>query len=574
MAPSAVSSDAQDLLQDIQAQVKALPQQDAQGYSIPATYLGSRRPLKVIVIGFGASAIQLAHVLAEQDPRSNISLQCYEKNPEIGGTWFENTYPGCACDIPAVNYQYSWHPKPNWTSFYANSQEILAYFNDVVAAHNLEGFVKLNHRVIGAWWNEELGEWKIKIQPGDNADAAFYDSGHILINATGVLNSWKWPDVPGVEKFSPRLHTAAWDHSVDLTNKTVGVIGNGSSAVQVIPAIFPKVKKLECFIRSSSWVTAGFAQKYAGEHGANFNYTDEQKKTFAEHPDEYLKYRKAVENEVNQNFSMMIKGTPEQTEALEFARMEMARKLSGKKELIEKLIPKNYARPTPGNGYLECLTDESKSSVTFSSISEITEKGVVTEDGVTHEIDVLVCATGFDVSFRPKFPIVGKDGADMRDVFAKAPETYLSVTAPHFPNYFMILGPFGPYGHGSVISSVEVITRHVEQIIKKMQLEDIKSFVPKQEAVDDFKRHRELYLKRTVWDSPCRSWFKGGTVDGPIMMWPGSRLHFFKVLENPRWEDYDWKYRTMNRFGYWGNGFTTADLGEPGTDNTWYIDGV
>lgn len=99
-----------------------------------------------------------------------------------------------------------------------------------------------------------------------------------------------------------------------------------------------------------------------------------------------------------------------------------------------------------------------------------------------------------------------------------------------------MLGPFGPYGHGSVISSVEVIARHVEKIIKKFQREDIKSFMPKQEAVDAFKRHRELYLKRTVWDSPCRSWFKGGSIDGAIMMWPGSRLHFFEVLEHPRWE--------------------------------------
>jgi len=107
-----------------------------------------------------------------------------------------------------------------------------------------------------------------------------------------------------------------------------------------------------------------------------------------------------------------------------------------------------------------------------------------------------------------------------------------------------------------------------------MQLEDVKSFVPKQAAVEDFKQHRELYLKRTAWDSPCSSWFKGGRVDGPIMMWPGSRLHFFEALQNPRWEDYDWEYRTMNRFGFWGNGFTTTDLGEDGLDNTWYIDSV
>ncbi|KAF2498481.1 FAD/NAD(P)-binding domain-containing protein [Lophium mytilinum] len=565
----------QALIEEIKAQAKAIPTTDARGYSIEDKPLGSRRPIKVVCIGFGASAINIAHKLSPRIKEGNVSLQCYEKNPEIGGTWYENTYPGCACDIPAVNYTYSWHVKPDWTTYYAKSQEILAYFKDVVATHSLGEFCKLNHRVVGAWWNEDLGEWKIEVQRGDNVDDTFEDTANILINATGVLNHWKWPAVPGVEKFKRRIHTSAWNNSIDLTNKTVGVIGNGSSAVQVIPAIFPKIKKMKCFIRSSSWVTSGFASKFAGEHGENITYTEEQKKHFAEHPDEYLKYRKAVELEVNQNFAMMIKGSPQQLEALEFARMEMSRKLNEKQHLIDKLVPKEFAvgcrRPTPGNGYLECIADEEKCDVSFSSITEITEKGIITADGVEHEIDVLICATGFDVSFRPRYPIVGQNGLDMRDAFAEHAQTYLSMTTPNFPNYFMMLGPFGPYGHGSVISSVEVITRHIEKIITKMQLEDVKSFAPRQAAVDDFKQHRELYLKRTAWDSPCRSWFKGGKADGPIMMWPGSRLHFFDALENPRWEDYDWSYRTTNRFGFWGNGFSTMDTGDDERDSTWYI---
>jgi cation diffusion facilitator CzcD-associated flavoprotein CzcO len=120
--------------------------------------------------------------------------------------------------------------------------------------------------------------------------------------------------------------------------------------------------------------------------------------------------------------------------------MEMARKLGGRKDLIEKMVPTNYAvgcrRPTPGNGYLECITDEEKCEVTFTPIREITETGITTDDGKEHAMDILICATGFDVSFRPRYPIVGKNGADMRDVWEKSPETYLSVTAPQFPNYF------------------------------------------------------------------------------------------------------------------------------------------
>lgn len=116
---------------------------------------------------------------------------------------------------------------------YSGSAEILAYFKDVVATYGLGRFAKLNHRVLGAWWNDDSGKWKIKVQPGDNPEESFYDEGDVLINATGVLNAWKWPNIPGIEKFKMKEHSAAWDHSISLENKIVGVIGNGSSAIQV-----------------------------------------------------------------------------------------------------------------------------------------------------------------------------------------------------------------------------------------------------------------------------------------------------------------------------------------------------
>jgi cation diffusion facilitator CzcD-associated flavoprotein CzcO len=396
-----------------------------------------------LIIGFGAAAINLVHILSQASPENNISVQCYEKNPEVGGTWYENRYPGCACDIPAVNYQFSWHPKPDWTSYYASAPEILGYFKDIVKTHKLGGYVKLNYRVKGAWWDEEKGKWRLEVQSTLDPSNTFFDEGEILINATGVLNNWKWPQVPGIEKFKTKLHSANWDDSVDLQDKVVGIIGNGSSAVQIIPAIFPKVRKLKSFMRSSTWITAGFAQKYAGPDGANFNYTDEQKETFRENPAEYLKYRKLVEAELNQRFKFIINGTPEQREALEFSRTEMSRKLDGRADLIEKMVPRDYAvgcrRPTPGNGYLECITNEEKCSVTFEAIKEVTATGIVTSDGKQHDMDVLICATGFDVTFKPLYPIVGKGGIGLATAWAKQPETYLSATVHKFPNYFSML---------------------------------------------------------------------------------------------------------------------------------------
>ncbi|KAL2837716.1 putative dimethylaniline monooxygenase [Aspergillus pseudoustus] len=565
------------LLSKITTYATSVPGSDSTGYVIPDQHLGSLRPLRIIVIGFGAGGINLAHIFSQFPRHNNISIQCYDKNPEVGGTWYENRYPGCACDIPSVNYQFSWHPKPDWSSYYAGSEEILEYFKDVVETHDLARFVKLDHSVVGAWWDGGKGKWKVKVQPNrKNEEQAFYDEGDVLINATGVLNNWKWPQVPGVEKFEKKVHSANWDTLIDLQDMVVGVIGNGSSAVQIIPAIFPKVKQLKAFMRSPTWITAGFAQKYAGENGANFNYTEEQKQQFRDDPAGYLHYRKMVEEELNQRFKFIINGTQAQKEALEFARAEMTRKLNGRKDIVSKLVPSDYAvgcrRPTPGNGFLECIADEEKCSVTFESVTEITEKGILTADGVHHEVDILVCATGFDVSFKPKFPIVGKGGLDLKDAWATQPDTYLSATIPQFPNYFMINGPFGPYGHGSILPIIEIITRYIEKFLIKLGRENVKSFYPKQQAVDDFRRHRELFLLRTAWSSPCRSWFKGGTVDGPIMMWPGSRLHFFEALAEPRYEDYEWEYQLNNRFSYFGNGFSQREI--DGDNITWYIDGV
>ncbi|RYC60707.1 hypothetical protein CHU98_g5505 [Xylaria longipes] len=543
------------------------------GYAVPDTLLGSRRPIKVIVIGFGFSGINLSYVLGKQIKNSNITLQFYEKNPELGGTWFENTYPGCSCDIPAVNYQFSWHPSTEWKSYYAKSQETLAYLKSVVAHHNLDTCVKYNHRLTGAWWEQEKGRWKIRIQPIGNPNAEFFDYAEILINATGVLNKWKWPDVKGLEKFKNKVHTAAWDHSIELTDKTVGVIGNGSSAIQVVPAINDQVKRIVNFMRSPTWVTAGYAAQFGGEGGSNIDYTEEQRNNLLENPQEYLAYRKAVEREMNAHFTILIKGTPEQLGAYEYATSEMRRKLSKRPELADKIIPKTFSRPNPGHGYLEALSSE-KCETTFSGIAEVTSEGITTEDGITHKLDVLVCGTGFDVSFRPGFPIVGKGGLDMRDAFKDVPDTYLSIMTPDFPNYFMMVGPFAPYGHGSIIPAIEVITRNIVMTLEKFQTQNIKSIMPKREAVADFREHRDIFMKKTVWDAPCNSWFKLGPKGETVMMWPGSRLHCFGIMLNPRWEDYDWEYLMGNRFSYWGNGLSTADADVEGTDKAWYIDGV
>lgn len=292
---------------------------DAKKYQILETPSRSHRPLKVITIGAGASALNFAHEVSISD--LDIDLVCYEKNPEIGGTWFENKYPGCACDIPSVNYQLSWAPGV-WSSYYSTAPNILAYFKKLADDYDLRKYIRLSHRIAGATWDELSQEWEVAVEDL-NTKHVFKDRCNVLINASGVLNKWKWPAIKGRETFrGPMLHSANWDDTVDLKGKRVAVIGGGSSAVQIVPNIQPIVGSMKCFIRSTSWVTAGFGQRFAGKNGANFRYSDEQKEIFKNDPVKYLKYRKNIESELNVRFKFILNGSPEQAAARKVCAFE------------------------------------------------------------------------------------------------------------------------------------------------------------------------------------------------------------------------------------------------------------
>ncbi|GKZ73668.1 hypothetical protein AnigIFM50267_010601 [Aspergillus niger] len=499
----------------------------------------SRRKIRIVVIGAGASALNFAHDIDQST--LDIELVLYEKNPEVGGTWFENRYPGCGCDIPSVNYQFSWAPSPDWTSFYSSAPEILKYFKGIADNYGLRKYIRLDHRVVGTSWDEYSKQWHVKIQRGDNPANVFEDRCHILVNASGVLNKWKWPAIRGRETFQgPMLHSAHWDDQVELKGKRVAVIGSGSSAVQIVPTIQPN--------------------------------TANQKNIFRNNPQKYLAYRKKIESELNSRFRFILNGSEEQANARAYAERDMRSKLARRPEIADHIVPKNFAvgcrRPTPGNGYLEALCSQN-TGVVSESISEITPKGIRTADGVEHEVDVIVCATGFDVSWRPSYPTIGREARSLSEQWKDIPRTYLSITVPNFPNYLIFNGPFGPYGHGSFLPITETLSRHFLQILEKMSSEGVTSFEPKEEAVADFFEHHRKFMPRTAWTSPCRSWFKQGTVDGEVMMWPGSRIHFFETMKQPRWEDYHLRYTTTNRFGYLGNGFAAREF--DGSDMSWYL---
>ncbi|KAF8967752.1 hypothetical protein BDZ97DRAFT_1916690 [Flammula alnicola] len=473
---------------------------------------------------------------------SNFDLVCYEKNEDLGGTWWENRYPGCACDVPAHTYTWSFEPNPTWSSVYASSVEIYHYFKNFSDKYGLGKYCKFSHQVSGATWNAKLGRWDVEIKNLVD-DTTIQDHCDVLINAAGLLNIWKWPDIDGLMDYKGKLlHTAHWDQSVDLTGKHVGLIGNGSSGIQVLPAISSQADRITTFIRAPAWVSPVQAQE---QHV----YDDEERRVFETDPEALLKYRKALETGFSGLWPVFIADS--ETQKATAAGMAMMMKDKLRNEALEKLV-------IPSWGKVE---------VVYGPIQKVTERGVIGGDGKEHPIDILICATGFDVSFRPRFPIVGASGQALSDMWVDEPKAYMGIAAHDFPNYFMIGGPNSPVGNGPVLAALEAQADYALRMMDRWQTENIHSFMPKFDAVEEFAEHRDKFMQGTVWNQNCGSWYKkNGKV---IVTWTGSTMHYLEAIAEPRFDDWDFKY-TGNRYAYLGNGYSQTEV-DSGSDWAYYI---
>ncbi|KAF9057793.1 hypothetical protein BJ165DRAFT_1605518 [Panaeolus papilionaceus] len=527
--------------------------------SAPATHprlskpIHEERLIRVICIGAGLSGLALAYKL--QRSFKNFELVVYEKNERISGVWFENRYPGCGCDIPAHSYTYSFEPKADWSSVYASAPEIRQYFEDFATKYDLHQYVKLEHQVTEAVWDASNGEWNVSVKCEED-QSILHDRGHILVNASGALNAWKWPEIPGIESFKGKLmHSAQWDETIDLQDKDVGLIGNGASGIQILPTIYPQVRKMIHFIRSPTWVAPPLA-------GPQRLYTEEEKLNFQTSPEAHLEYRKGQHLGLHKLFPVMLHDSEAQKGAAEM--MGQAMKSMLPEHLQETLIPQydvGCRRLTPGFPYLNALAGD-KSSVVIGALREITEGGCVDGDGKEHRVDVLICATGFDTSFRPRFPVIGENGVRLDEAWKEETKDYMGVGVAGFPNYFVVGGPSTPISAGPAVYMYELQVEYVLKMIDRYQTENIQSFAPKREAVEDYIEYRNHFMKSTVWSQGCRSWYKAqgpsGTVAG---LWPGNALHFVAALSEPRFEDWEYKY-DGNRFWYFGNGSSQVEKEE------------
>ncbi|KAH8695551.1 hypothetical protein BGW36DRAFT_418250 [Talaromyces proteolyticus] len=576
MAPSLVSSDP---ITSSESTVKTLNgnKQHVHGHALDPNYtiienpIGTRRPVRIICLGAGYSGLMMGILFNERLKHQNTEFVIYERNDDLGGTWLENRYPGCKCDIPAHNYAFSFAPNSGWPNYYATSEQIHSYMKDVAKQYQVEQYIRYKHSVKGAQWREEKGKWDIEI--GKDDGSSFIDECDVFVNASGVLNNWQWPSIEGLNKFQGKLiHSARWDQSYDFTGKRVACIGIGSSAIQIVPQLSKVVQSMDCYVRSQTWISPapGINEPTANDPDMDEEYNFSQKALELFKDPEYLRaYRSALMDRRLANYNRSLADSEGQKEAQELFRQSMTARLGnsdkGKKaaELLMPSFPLGCRRLTPGPGFLEAIVQDNV-EMRWDDIDVITERGIKTRSGSELEYDVIVCATGFDTTFKPAFPLVGRNGINMAEKWeVDQPKAYFSTCVPDFPNYFCFVGPNAPLANGSLILGIQAVAVYIYKWIDKMQTESIRSFEVRNDVNEEYNQHVQKYLERTVWTGGCRSWYKRGTVDGPVIaIYGGTIIHMLEAMKNPRWEDFsmDWTEEAKsNRFAYLGNGFTLRE---------------
>lgn len=415
--------------------------------------------------------------------------------------------------------------------------------------------------VTKAIWSESSSRWTVSLQNGTHFEC------EVLINASGILNHFKFPNIKNLNNFrGPVLHTAAWDEETDLRGRRVAIIGAGASAIQTLPAIQSEVEHVDIYIRTPSWITPPILESMATSK--NFAYTQEERQQFKDDPEYSVKIRKEMETSSNKVLKAIIKDSHEQIELREKLEKNM-KALIKDSRLQERLIPKFEAgcrRLSPGEPYLEALQSSNVTPV-FGDIETVTPEGLIAE-GQLRPVDIMIMATGFDTSFRPRFPIIGQGGIDLRDLWKSDPISYCGLAVSGFPNYLIFLGPNTPISNGSLMGTLETTADYFVRIIRKLVHENALWFNIRSDVQTDFDQHTQKTMERMVWSGKCNSWFKNeqGKV---VALWPGSSLHYREFLNSDRWEDFEWRY-PGNRFAYWGQGFAKVEH-DPDGDLAYYL---
>jgi cation diffusion facilitator CzcD-associated flavoprotein CzcO len=449
----------------------------------------------------------------------------FERAADVGGTWRDNTYPGCQCDVPSHLYSFSFRPNPEWSRTYSTQPEIHRYLQRCAAESDVLPHVRFEHDVTNTSWLESEARWRVETSRG---------TWHVdyLILGHGGLATPSIPEIPGLESFTGRIvHSAAWDEGLDLDNQRVAVIGTGASAIQIVPRIQPKVARLHVFQRTPAWVLPH----------SDRPISDRERALYRRVP----LAQKIVRAAIYAARELLVVGMAKRPRALKPLRAVAVKHLRSSvkdRELRRKLTP----RYSPGckrlllsNEFYPALAAWNSELVT-DAIREVKPSSIVTADGTEREIDCLVFATGFRVTDNPALSRVhGIGERSLRDAWHEAGmSAYLGTTVPGYPNLFLMTGPNTGIGHTSLVVMIEAQIKYIVDCIRYMGKHDLDTVEVKAEVADAFNEEVQTKMRRTVWTmGGCVSWYlddKGRN----STLWPDFTWRFMRATRRFEPRDY------------------------------------
>ncbi len=451
---------------------------------------------RALIIGSGFSGLGMAIALQRQ----GVDFTILEKDDDLGGTWRDNTYPGCACDIPAHMYSFSFEPKPDWHYMWSFQPEILDYLNGVADKYGLRRHIRFGVRVDRAHWDDNECRWHVFDDAGREYVAQF------LISGAGALHIPSIPDFPGLDEFTgPAFHSAQWDHSVELAGKRVAVIGTGASAIQIVPEIVDTVSELQLYQRTPAWVMPR----------PNNAIAPRLRRMFATIPGTRALLRAGI-YWAHETVGYAMTRRPALLKLGELMGRYNIRRHVADPELRRKLTPDYRAgckRILNSDTYYQAVAAPNAALIT-DRIERVTPHGIVTADehgrATERAADVIVFATGFHVTDSYTYvDVKGPGGEDLVDRWNReGVQAHRGIAVADMPNLFFLLGPNTGLGHNSVVFMIESQIRYVAQAIAAVDKAGVQALAPTREAQDRFNAELQKKLDDTVWSTGgCQSWY-------------------------------------------------------------------
>jgi cation diffusion facilitator CzcD-associated flavoprotein CzcO len=471
----------------------------------------SRRP-KIAIIGAGPGGLCMAIRLLQAGFDDFVVL---EKEQGVGGTWYLNRYPGCACDIPSFLYSFSFETKLDWSRPYAPQSELLDYMRHCAEKYEVLPHCRFGSGVDRAVWNEEAAEWTLTLESGETLEA------DVVVSAIGMFNDLAWPDIEGLDSFAgTSFHSARWNWDHDLSGERVGVIGSAASAVQLVPEIVKTAGQVHLFQRTANWVMPKEDEPF----------TDEILAAFQNDPNLARLARDEIYSGVDEGMTFSDPQALAELEASVLASMEVIED----PELRAKLLPDHpfgCKRPLLSNDYYPAFNRENLELVT-DAIARITPDSVVTADGAERQVDTLIIATGFSATkYLSAIDVVGRGGRNIAEAWNDGARAYLGITTAGFPNLFMLYGP--NTNNGSILTMIESQVEYALGQIQHIADEGLAWIDVRPEPMERFNEEvQQAIAGISVWQADCNGYYR--TPSGRIVtQWPYSMTEFRERTEKP-----------------------------------------